>query len=311
MFWVRVFLVSGKISIYVLTAFLLPGDNSAAGKAHRGDLRLIAASHLRSVLSLFSENAFSIIHLSSSNIVTISILIRSWLHLQSAILISTPRAHTGRFILTSLKTVFIYRKMATPSGSSSSNHHLEISFKRCILLLIAYLFSSFIKPPSKSGSPPSSPLRKIFEEYYRIQSSDPCQFEALRKPFHTTRASLLSDAVTKKTITDAEYRDHSFSSLVMVRKVWPGRSEISPFPVVMCTDEGSYDELYKELARIIGFDIRTPFTFGVSCIDPEDVRRRREDHYFAEGTAELLKMVNDKGRDCVLILNLCLNDPPE
>lgn len=155
-------------------------------------------------------------------------------------------------------------------------------------------------PATEPAVSTPSPLQAIFDDYYRKARSDPRLLEAILKPRYTTKASILFDALTKDLLTDIQYREHTFETLVKFTKRSEtmfgeyGRYDICTIPVFVCVDEGSHEEFKRDMARISKED--TEFKkfnrLVVGWVDPKDPWVGREPYFFdtdAAGKIKLLK----------------------
>ena len=124
--------------------------------------------------------------------------------------------------------------------------------------------SATLKPSSpnthnQSVDPNAEPavfptVQQILDTHYPKYATEPHHYAHLIKPNHTTKASLISDAVNKGYIR-IEY--HPYLLCVLVEPAPDIHLEGSRFlPVVMCIDEGSYGDFSKELLRLFKQDAK-------------------------------------------------------
>ena len=140
--------------------------------------------------------------------------------------------------------------------------------------------STTLKPASPDGhnetfepnaGPAVSPtVQQILDTHYSKYATEPHEYDALIKPNHTTRASLISDAVTKRYI---KHEDHPYLLCVLVEPIHVRLEGASRYlPVVMCIDEGSFGDFSKELKRLFKQDskesvgLQMKFTDGSSKV---------------------------------------------
>ncbi|KAM0799911.1 hypothetical protein BDR22DRAFT_853450 [Usnea florida] len=108
-------------------------------------------------------------------------------------------------------------------------------------------------------------VQQILNTHYPKYATEPHHYNTLIKPNHTTKASLISDAVAKGYIKQ-EY--HPYLLCVLVEPPPHVRLEGSRFlPVVLCIDEGSYDDFSKELVRLLGQDSGTSVEMEMKFTD--------------------------------------------
>ena len=141
--------------------------------------------------------------------------------------------------------------------------------------------SATLKPPSPDShnntfSPNAEPavfpsVQQILDTHYSKYATDPQLYNIPIKPNHTTKASLISDAVTKRYI---KHENHPYLLCVLVEPPLHVRLEGGSryLPVVMCIDEGSYGDFSKEIKRLFGqgseksVEIEMKFTDGSSKV---------------------------------------------
>ena len=122
---------------------------------------------------------------------------------------------------------------------------------------------------SNTGPAVFPTVQQILDNHYPKYATDPHHYDHLIKPNHTTKASLISDAVNKRYIQN-EY--HPYLLCVLVEPPSHVRLEGGSryLPVVMCIDEGSYNDFSKDLKRLLYKDseklieIEMKFTDGSS-----------------------------------------------
>ena len=120
-------------------------------------------------------------------------------------------------------------------------------------------------------------VQQILDTHYPKYAREPHLYDALIKPNHTTKASLISDAVAKRYI---KHEDHPYLLCVLVEPL-PDHVRLEGgnryLPVVMCIDEGGYGDFSKELMRLFGqvsektVVIEMEFTDGYSKIVASEV----------------------------------------
>ena len=113
-------------------------------------------------------------------------------------------------------------------------------------------------------------VQQILDTHYPKYATEPHHYDMLIKPNHTTKASLICDAVNKGYI---KHEDHPYLLCVLVEPLHVDLEGGSRYlPVIMCIDEGSYGDFSKELLRLFKQDfeksveIEMKFTDGSSKV---------------------------------------------
>ena len=126
---------------------------------------------------------------------------------------------------------------------------------------------------NESFNPPAvfPSVHQILATHYPKYATDPHLYNVPIKPNHTTKASLISDAVSKRYI---KHENHPYLLCVLVEPPLdvPLEGGSRYLPVVMCIDEGSYGDFSKELLRLFKqgseklVEIEMEFTDGSSKV---------------------------------------------
>ncbi len=163
-------------------------------------------------------------------------------------------------------------------------------------------------PATESAVSPPSPYQEIFDDFYREAQSDPRLLEAILKPRYSTKASILFDALTKGLLTDTQYREHTFEILVKFTERLEtmegefGRREICTIPVFVCVDEGSYEDIRRDMARISEEDteFQKSKRLVVGWVNPKDPWVGR-DYFLDTDAAGKIKLLKARERNHTLI----------
>ncbi len=169
-------------------------------------------------------------------------------------------------------------------------------------------------PAIEPAVSPPLPIQEIFDDFYRKAQSDPRLLEAIRIPCYTTKASILFDALTHDTLTDSQYHENTFEILVRFTKLLlplkaEARRETCTIPIVMCVDEGSYEEFKRDMARL---SEEGPESYSkrldVRWVDLKDGWGFTNPHRFDKDTAENLKLRKARGNDSRLTVVWFVHD---
>lgn len=120
-----------------------------------------------------------------------------------------------------------------------------------------------------TGPAVSQSIQQILDTHYPQYATNPHQYDAPMKLNHTTKASLLSNAVSKGYIKH-EYLNYMLC--VLVEPVDVLLEDSRYLPVVMCIDEGSFEDFSNELVRLFKQDseksveLEMKFTGGSSRV---------------------------------------------